>query len=242
MNTFKLAEPTTENNKIVIMDMISNFSEFLAACNYKLGYVEQLPGSDTNYIINIINVNESFPVQVIVGKKYMRMMDKRLNPAVTSQFTYNKDLNLDKYKKNIISIMDSIRRFDGINDRMIAIIAELSKMDSSEGYGEMEKKYCIDEITVLGKDVLFTKRTPDTVTVRMTNLSGKFAFKVLYPENEVFAILDNFLPENNLEPKMNGINGRIAEHNRIAGEIIQKLIHNEHTDKTCGCVHEQIKQ
>jgi hypothetical protein len=228
MSTFKLSEPVLDNDKIIITKTMSDFSEFLAACSYKLGYVEKMPGSETNYIVNIINVNESFPVEMIVGKKYIRMMDKRLSPSVTSQFTYDKDLNLDKYKKNIVAIMDSIRGFNDTNDKILDIISKLSKIDDPDEHKMMEKKYGVDEINILGKTIIFEKSFEGSmISIKLSNINGRFAFKVIYPENEVFGMLDNFLPENNMEPKMNGINNRIAEHNAMAGKIIQKLIYSE---------------
>lgn len=238
MSTFKISEPIIEENgNTSIENMMNDFSSLVAECGYKLGYANKNGNSDTNYTIEIEADGKSYPIEMIVGKKYIRLMNKRLNPTITSQVTYEKDLKIDKYKANVISLVSSLQELDKQNDRLIALVAEMSKLETEQDFDYYESKYDIDEISRTSKnDVVLIKKLDGSgeISIILDNSSNKFKFRVNYPEKEFFNLLDNFLPETDFEPKMNGINNRIAEYNAIAGEIIQKVISDGKNENSEG--------
>lgn len=230
MDTFKISEPEIiTENQIDLTTTFNEFNEFLAECGYKSLSIDQI--SENNYSIDLSDGTKSptMRIEMIVGKKYVRIMNKRLNPTVTSQLTYNKDLKFGKYKTNIEALVNSVREFQEQNDRLVDIIDELLKVETHDDFEYYGEKYGVDEITpfVKTQQVELTKKmSHDNLIVRLSNTSNKFSFSVIYPEKEGFGVLDNFLLEDNFEPKMNGINNRIMEYNKIAGEIIQRVINN----------------
>lgn len=231
MNTFKLTQPTIGENNVPsdIVGLLSSFSEFVSNCGYKFVNVDKFCKSDANYTVFISDNEKEMPIEMIIGKSYIRLMNKRLNPTITSQITYEKDLEFEKYKNNLKSLIESAKEFDNQERIIAAKITGLLKLETSSSLDHYKSKYGVDELHINETHVVLIKNVDDAtkLIIKLYGHSNKFRFTVIYPENEVFNILNNFLPENNFEPKMNGINGRMEEYNKIAGEIIQKVINDE---------------
>lgn len=227
MDTFKISKPIfdEDNGNVNTDETFKTFELFLKEC----GYIKEslMKINEVNFTISLTDNTKSVSakVEMIIGKKYIRLMNKRLSPTITSQLTYEKDLNFTKYKSNMDSIINSIKEFGSLNDELVNIIHELIKLESPDDYKKYESRFDVDEINVVGKDVFLTKNIEASdITVRICEFNGIFRFSVKYPEKEIFGMLDNFLPENDFEPKMTGIDNRIAEYNKIAGEIVRRVI------------------
>jgi len=231
MTTFKITQPIIDEQGRITSttEMFASFTEFLKECGYDgLGEISRIE-EQANYIISIKNGDNTTPIEVIVGKKYMRLMNKRLSPTVTSQVTYEKDLEFKKYKTNIGAIISSVQGFADEDAKMVNIVNELLKVETDDQIKHYMIKYGIDGMSIVDNQIYLEKNVEGTagITIKLDNSGGKFHFSVKYPKNELFGLLSNFLPENNYEPKMNGINGCIERYNMMAGEIIQKIINDE---------------
>jgi len=230
MDTFKISQPVNEENgNISIDNMTTSFKDFLEQCGFSIDEIHRYGENGANCVIHVKSDDEILPVEVIIGKKYMRLMNKRLSPTVTSQITYEKDLDFKKYKTNITTIVDNIKSFNKKESELVVLVNDLLKCETNNMVEHYIQRYNVDNISVLGNQVLILKNVEgvDGIVIRLSNSGNKFHFSVEYPSKEVFDLLSNFLPENNYEPKMNGINNRIEEYNKIAGEIIQKIISDE---------------
>ena len=154
-------------------------------------------------------------------------MDNTLSPVEVSQINYGNDLDYDKYKAKMISVINSHLNFKAYESKVISIIDSIPTPSKLE---HIESKY--DQCSIEKWDhelaVLFYKYD-GTIThaCKLVTVDSKLKIDIQTSIVEKFNFYQNFLPDNT--PKMTNINN---QHNFVMnkfGLIIQDIL-NSYSD------------